>query len=593
MHRRFAFVGFAVLGALAIAIGVSFVQVIQSHRATHTYVTERVPATLKLLKLDTDLFNAQLSLVRATRAESDEQRRNHLTAYSKNVDQAIDRFNAFGDLAESEKERQMLAQFKQARTDWLQRTASLRHLLESDAAPGKAEAALQQTIDGFQAMQDPIDRIETRFHDPLAKGTAIQTQDRFLTMALMAAVIAGMAISAALLVYYVWAIQRQQRELTRRDEQRAREHQKRHFETRLNDALSMASSESSALRLMTEAIREVHPQGPAEILLADASNAHLHQAATTDTAEGRPGCPVSTPSACPAVQRGHELTFDHSDDFDVCPHLRDRPDGPCSATCVPISIMGQAVGVLHATGENQSPAEPEQTERLALLASKTSERIGMLRAFEQTHNQATTDPLTGLANRRHLEAEIHALQREQVHYTIAYIDLDHFKQLNDTHGHDTGDRALRLFSRVLRETIRPTDHACRWGGEEFIVLLPRTDAALTTRVMQRISTALSEALERADTPSFTISAGVSENRGRLPFDEVLAAADAALMRAKEAGRARIEIAETTGASDPVETELSTVFHGPTDEGTIECADPGVRRPEANTTGAATGAAPSH
>jgi diguanylate cyclase (GGDEF)-like protein len=562
MHRRFAVLGFVLLGGLAIAIGVGFVQVMQSNRATHHYVTERVPAVLKLLKLDTDLYHAQLALVRATGAEPGDARQRHLETYTQNVDEAVERFNAVGDLAEAERARDMLATFQQSRTAWLEQASSLTHLLRNDASPDRAKSALASTITAFEAMQAPINRLETRFHDPLAKGTAIETHSRFLTTSLLVVVVSGMAISAALLLYYVRAIQRQQRELHDRDEQRSEEHQKRRFEARLNNALSMASNEKATLQLMSEVIDEIHPQGPGEVLLADASNAHLYQAATTDPANAGPGCPVATPSACPAVQRGHELTFERSDDFEVCPHLRGRPDGDCSATCVPISIMGQAVGVLHCTGENHQPPDPEQTEMLAMVASKSSERIGMLRAFEQSQNQATTDPLTGLANRRHIESEIHTFNREGVTYALAYADLDHFKQLNDTHGHETGDRALRQFSRVLQETIRPADYACRWGGEEFLIVLPRATAEQAQRVMQRVSVALDQTLQRADTPSFTVSVGISEADAEQPFETILAQADAALMRAKENGRARIELSAQDAEGDAVGAELDALFDDP-------------------------------
>jgi diguanylate cyclase (GGDEF)-like protein len=228
--------------------------------------------------------------------------------------------------------------------------------------------------------------------------------------------------------------------------------------------------------------------------------------------------------------------------------------------------MGQAVGVLHATGENHHPPSTDQTEQLSLIASKTSERIGMLRAFEQSQSKATTDALTGLANRRHLETPIHELQRDEVPYALAYIDLDHFKQLNDTHGHETGDRALRLFSRVLRETLRPTDHAGRWGGEEFLVILPRAQSRHAEHVMQRLATALDNALKSADTPHFTLSVGISDSTQHATFKDMLAAADNALMAAKHGGRNGIRRADEpvrsdAPADDPAQQQLDMLFHG--------------------------------
>src|SRR5205085_4273935 len=98
-----------------------------------------------------------------------------------------------------------------------------------------------------------------------------------------------------------------------------------------------------------------------------------------------------------------------------------------------------------------------EIRNLETTSRRASERIAMLRAFDKSETQARSDPLTGLWNRRSLENQVRDLQREGSSYAVAYGDLDHFKILNDTHGHEAGDQALRLFSRVLRDAIRPGD----------------------------------------------------------------------------------------------------------------------------------------
>ena len=111
---------------------------------------------------------------------------------------------------------------------------------------------------------------------------------------------------------------------------------------------------------------------------------------------------------------------------------------------------------------DQLPADC-QKRSLSAIASATGDELGMIRAFATKHQQANTDTLTGLANRRSLEARIpHIFARGG--YTVAFIDIDRFKPLNDTHGHETGDRALRLFADVLRRAVRPDDLVARWGG---------------------------------------------------------------------------------------------------------------------------------
>ena len=222
------------------------------------------------------------------------------------------------------------------------------------------------------------------------------------------------------------------------------------FEARLSRGLDMMRDETATLRLVEEVIAVAAPSVRAEVLLADSSRAHLHRAAAAPQGEQWAGCAVVAPGDCPAVRRGHHLSFQSSGQFDSCPYLKGRPSGNCSAVCVPLSIMGQTVGVLHATAADGCLPPREEVVALEQVASKAGERLGMLRAFRQSEAQAATDPLTGLLNRRSLEQQVHQLTRHEVPFSIAYGDLDHFKSLNDTYGHETGDKALRTFAGALK-----------------------------------------------------------------------------------------------------------------------------------------------
>jgi diguanylate cyclase (GGDEF)-like protein len=138
-----------------------------------------------------------------------------------------------------------------------------------------------------------------------------------------------------------------------------------------------------------------------------------------------------------------------------------------------------------------------------------------------------------------LENHARALRLQQRRFTVAMGDLDLFKTLNDAHGHDTGDRALRVFASVLRTTVRDEDLAGRYGGEEFLVLLPDCDPASAHAVLERVRTELQTAVLQSGLPPFTVSFGVAPDDPDLGLDEIIARADAALYRAKEAGRDRI------------------------------------------------------
>jgi len=121
-------------------------------------------------------------------------------------------------------------------------------------------------------------------------------------------------------------------------------------------------------------------------------------------------------------------------------------------------------------------------------------------------------------------------------------DLDTFKSLNDTHGHDAGDRALRLFAQTLRACLRPEDLACRYGGEEFVVVLPRCSLEDATAALERVQEQLVLNLSQGEVPPFTVSFGVAESGADDSLEGLIRAADAALLRAKATGRNRVVIA---------------------------------------------------
>jgi diguanylate cyclase (GGDEF)-like protein len=157
-----------------------------------------------------------------------------------------------------------------------------------------------------------------------------------------------------------------------------------------------------------------------------------------------------------------------------------------------------------------------------------------------------TDPLTGLANRRRLiergAEEIARARRFNHALTALMIDLDHFKALNDAHGHAAGDRALKLVAEVCTATLRDIDLLCRSGGEEFAVLLPETDLARGLEVAERLRRAVAaiEMATPADAVTLSASIGLAElGADDVAIDQVLARADRALYRAKAEGRNRV------------------------------------------------------
>jgi len=127
-------------------------------------------------------------------------------------------------------------------------------------------------------------------------------------------------------------------------------------------------------------------------------------------------------------------------------------------------------------------------------------------------------------------------------YALAYGDLDHFKALNDTHGHDAGDQALRLFARVLGDSLRPGDIAARYGGEEFVVVLPNCSTVTAMSILERVRESLALALNAGQVPPFTVTFGLASSAYATDFDDIVAIADQALLDAKTLGRNRVALA---------------------------------------------------
>ncbi len=171
-------------------------------------------------------------------------------------------------------------------------------------------------------------------------------------------------------------------------------------------------------------------------------------------------------------------------------------------------------------------------------------------ALQRIQEMATRDELTGLYNRRHMnELIVHAvkhMERSGQVFSLCIIDLDHFKRINDTHGHGVGDEVLRSFARMARQTLRETDSLARWGGEEFLLLLPETNNDQGLIGIQRIRSRLQELVIAQALPDLriTFSAGLTEFRVDDSAEQALERADQALYSAKAAGRNCTRLAQS-------------------------------------------------
>jgi diguanylate cyclase (GGDEF)-like protein len=214
---------------------------------------------------------------------------------------------------------------------------------------------------------------------------------------------------------------------------------------------------------------------------------------------------------------------------------------------------GELLGRLVLVGDG---FDDEQRTNAATLVSHAAIALENVRLHELVEQQALVDVLSGLANRRACEqalrAEIARADRLGTPLALVLADLDDFKAVNDLHGHAAGDELLRTFASVLLETIRGADLAGRWGGEEFVLILPGTDATGAVRICERIRTALATRQVPGaglDAVGVTCSFGAAQYEHGADAASLLAAADLALYRAKREGKDRVRPAGIASPSD--------------------------------------------
>jgi diguanylate cyclase (GGDEF)-like protein len=314
------------------------------------------------------------------------------------------------------------------------------------------------------------------------------------------------------------------------------------------EALDLAENETEAHGVVERALTAIDPDQPVELLLSPPGSRDLLRVAA-NTSVAAPACPVEHAHACVAIRRGQTVVFDSSDAINACPKLQGRPGGPLSAACIPVAVAGQPVGVLHATGPDQHPPDEPSNGQLNTLASQFGNRLGSLRALASSRLEASTDGLTGLPNRRTLEAELATLVERGTDFVLVMADLDAFKRLNDVHGHETGDRALQVVAGVLRDNVRGDDLVVRLGGEEFVLVYPNMSLTTSIEAIERIRDALARALPAARLPDFTCSFGITHSAvGRGP-NAILRIADAGLLRAKELGGDQVVYADESLAAE--------------------------------------------
>ncbi len=412
--------------------------------------------------------------------------------------------------------------------------------LKAGQRPQFDAATVIQARTALNEMNTAIDRLRATVYQP-ERLIAEHALERDISQTMIAIpTLTGLILVALALLWLVnnRVLARDELLQAERDDHATGAQRRATLETQLTRSLDMTRDERDTWETVRFLLDHELPDMGYEVIAADSNRSPFARVVASRETLLAGGCRVGSPSQCPAAQRGQLTIFDDAGGLDACPQLRNRDLNGQSAACVPMAAAGRTVGVVHMVSASDAPPEETQIELLSLVARKAAERVHLQRAMADTRLQADTDPLTGLLNRRSLMERLRDLI-DDAGFAVLFVDVDHFKRLNDAHGHEAGDQALRILAGVLRVAVRPKDLVGRFGGEEFVVVAPESDLTEGLHIAERLQESLALALHRGNGPGFTVSVGVAAGRGVDGFTATVARADAALLRAKAAGRNRV------------------------------------------------------
>lgn len=251
---------------------------------------------------------------------------------------------------------------------------------------------------------------------------------------------------------------------------------------------------------------------------------------------------------CWALRKGHAYAINHPEKSMICPHFDSEPN---TSICLPLCILDKNMGLIVLHGFNKEPLTHEQTQFAHTFAEVIQLSLSNIKLRESLYQQTIHDPLTGLFNRRYMDEtltrELQHTKREKKSLCVAMLDLDHFKTFNDTYGHEAGDEILKYIGKLLHENFRGSDVSCRYGGEEFVIVMLDTDLSAASEKLTHFRQQVKNAkiyFQDQTLPSITVSIGVAEasKQGDTAIT-IIHSADIALYSAKRGGRDKIVCSE--------------------------------------------------
>jgi diguanylate cyclase (GGDEF)-like protein/PAS domain S-box-containing protein len=325
----------------------------------------------------------------------------------------------------------------------------------------------------------------------------------------------------------------------------------------MGNLLQACNTEEDAYSVMGSICRLLFPDDSGYLGIMNAARTELK--VVVSWGEPVPDTDTFSVNDCWAFRLDTTHYIEHPDTGLLCSHLDEFPEH--GYLCAPISTSDDVLGIFHLrfgqfdasySADEQKRAKEARRMMVNRVVRHYALFIVNLRLRETLKKEAIRDPLTGLYNRRHMEASLEreAHRAERLHTSVGFImiDIDHFKRFNDTYGHEVGDRVLEEVGNLLRANIRGEDIACRYGGEEFLLILPDTLPESLKERADGIRTKIRNLriTHQDEELTITISAGVSLLPHHGPgIDTALKAADASLYQAKADGRDQVVLASYT------------------------------------------------
>lgn len=315
---------------------------------------------------------------------------------------------------------------------------------------------------------------------------------------------------------------------------------------RMSQRLQGCDSHSAIIRVVSRFAPQIIPEMGGRLYILDTQKNRMKCSARWLLPPGDET--TFPPESCWALKRG-QLHCPSRDTVDMpCEHL--PPEIAIRAICVPLIAQNKTIGLL--TFDNAAEKEPPYAY-LELMAETIALALANQMLRDTLTEKATHDPLTGLRNRHNLDETLRALVEQAMAnnscLSCLMLDIDYFKKLNDNYGHEAGDKVLREVARILQETAGENGIAFRYGGEEFLIILPdTTEAAARTLAEQLLRNVLAHRIfyESQDLGQVSVSIGLATWPQHARATNLIRAADLALYMAKEQGRGQIVIARNVG-----------------------------------------------